>query len=560
MPSTNRDDPSLSAANLMTLLPAADRQFASESASGSHALLENINKIQTSDFNNLRTDYSGIAGLVYPRTTSLVLAWDFVLLGRAYAAEAYLGASARSYWTAIGLASQTFGSRPDREYIRYQAFVDLSAIAHAKHEDAWALELSLMADLHKAYLDSVEAEDDDQAFYAEVAELRNAVQESDSAQQQLQYSLHTQHTHSMLSGLLVGLSAANAGLTGNSADLDRANAAADQAAATETADETRSQAAANHLGQVVSALSTRAQQFKVVIAQDVDDIQAGRSMLAEEYAGRSTQGVSDDIYGPVLQLYRARIPELSGANSSDEIARALRAFELRAAKERSARLLAARGRSDDSMPVATATAAQISADEVQAWQVAEGLGTVANYQNYLSAFPNGVFAARAQHLVDDPVAVAKIRRLQCPSVSSDGGDLELHGDLQYSAESGQAEQSADWQVHWGVINNSDDGYSGSLKVALWALPNSFNPSYWTGFEVAELVPNFTGDGAQSATQLRGSYSVTNISGSARGTNPPIGKYCMVLVLYEYSTSESCHATDHYCWGSYSQFPGAVLFR
>jgi hypothetical protein len=176
-----------------------------------------------------------------------------------------------------------------------------------------------------------------------------------------------------------------------------------------------------------------------------------------------------------------------------------------------------------------------------------------------AAAAKGRAAAARQALVD----VAAAKPLTCGSTHSTSSSVVFHGAVAYSATSFVGDDQSTWSLNWSVTNNYTMGHSGNLRAELYAMPESASPDSfsqpgWSGYRIAMFYPKFTGEGTYSTDQLNALYHWDDIVGSATTTNPPIGKYCIVVFLFEHS--DSCKENDHYCWDAWRQFPDPQLFN
>jgi hypothetical protein len=168
-------------------------------------------------------------------------------------------------------------------------------------------------------------------------------------------------------------------------------------------------------------------------------------------------------------------------------------------------------------------------------------------------------AAARQALVD----VAAAKPLTCGYTRSTSSYVVFHDVLTYSATSVVGDDQSTWSLNWSVINNYTMGHSGKLRAELYAMPesantDSFSQAGWSGHRIAIFYPKFSGEGTYSSDQLNALWHWDDIVGSVTTTNPPIGKYCMVVFLFEHK--DSCKDNDHYCWDAWMQFPNPQLFN
>jgi hypothetical protein len=168
-------------------------------------------------------------------------------------------------------------------------------------------------------------------------------------------------------------------------------------------------------------------------------------------------------------------------------------------------------------------------------------------------------AAARQALVD----AAAAKPLTCGNTRSTSSYVVFHDAAAYSATSFVGDDQSTWSLKWSVTNNYTMGHSGNLRAELYAMPESastesFSQAGWSGHRIATFYPNFSGEGTYSTDQLNALWHWDDIVGSVTTTNPPIGKYCIVVFLFE--RSDSCKNNDHYCWDAWMQFPNPRLFN
>jgi hypothetical protein len=168
-------------------------------------------------------------------------------------------------------------------------------------------------------------------------------------------------------------------------------------------------------------------------------------------------------------------------------------------------------------------------------------------------------AAARQALVD----VAAAKPLTCGNTRSTSSNVGFHDAVTYSATSFVGDDKSTWSLNWSVINNNTMGHSGNLRAELYAMPesastDSFSQAGWSGHRIAMFYPKFSGEGTYSTDQLNALWHWDDIVGSVTTTNPPIGRYCIVVFLFEHS--DSCKDNDHYCLDAWMQFPNPQLFN
>jgi hypothetical protein len=171
---------------------------------------------------------------------------------------------------------------------------------------------------------------------------------------------------------------------------------------------------------------------------------------------------------------------------------------------------------------------QKRADEARAGQQRDGE----------AAAEKGQTAAAARQARVD---VAAAKPLTCGNTRSTPSTVMFHDAVSYSATSFVGDEQSTWTLNWSVTNNHTMGHSGKLRAELYAMPesastDSFSQPGWSGHRIAMFYPKFSGEGTYSSDQLNALWHWDDIVGSATTKNPPIGKYCMVVFLFERSDS------------------------
>ena len=185
---------------------------------------------------------------------------------------------------------------------------------------------------------------------------------------------------------------------------------------------------------------------------------------------------------------------------------------------------------------------------------------------------NGASAAVQQMLLEDPNWMVTIPgEVTSPSQfscipghgsGSDGIQLYDPNNLFAYSTSTAASQSSPATLTWGAqysYSVNTGPYTGSLRATLWAINSSFTGGNISGYVLGRFPASFLGAGAHSSSQLlAGGSSYSGIHSSVVGTNPPAGRYCVVVTLDEYS-GPSCGA-DGYCTVDWLQFSGPASFN
>ncbi len=138
--------------------------------------------------------------------------------------------------------------------------------------------------------------------------------------------------------------------------------------------------------------------------------------------------------------------------------------------------------------------------------------------------------------------------------------LEFYGPISYKlSDNNPVKTQVTWGVKYADSNLQNDSYSGSLRIRLYAVSESYSGSSLNGYVIGEYFPNFNGDGSASTNQLKVNYNVENIvSKDEKNLKIPSGKYCAVITLEEFD-EQSCSSTDRFCIQSWMQFKDPATF-
>ena len=138
--------------------------------------------------------------------------------------------------------------------------------------------------------------------------------------------------------------------------------------------------------------------------------------------------------------------------------------------------------------------------------------------------------------------------------------LEFYGPISYKlSDNNPVKTQVTWGVKYADSNLQNDSYSGSLRIRLYAVSESYSGSSLNGYVIGEYFPNFNGDGSASTNQLKVNYNVENIvSKDEKNLKIPSGKYCTVITLEEFD-EQSCSSTDRFCIQSWMQFKDPATF-
>jgi hypothetical protein len=253
---------------------------------------------------------AGCSPLIYPRAVQQGAGWDYVFLGRDFVSAGDPGGAARAYWSALVLSGRSVASRAEKEKLRRAAFLGLRDIARARPQRRWGEMMSLCARLAETYLTTDQAANDDRAFYAEMDQHRSALLAGESARR----AASTQYAVAMMGAmgsLNAGMSATAVGNTqlGNQQMMQGMG--------------TLLQASADHdlasaqLRDIQSRQAGAAIAFRGIVAEDVPEIEAGKSFLAETTMFYLLSAQDAEPYLRVLREFAPGKPGVESAFSSE---------------------------------------------------------------------------------------------------------------------------------------------------------------------------------------------------------------------------------------------------
>lgn len=138
--------------------------------------------------------------------------------------------------------------------------------------------------------------------------------------------------------------------------------------------------------------------------------------------------------------------------------------------------------------------------------------------------------------------------------------LEFYGPISYSlSDNNPVKTEIKWGVQYNDSNMQNNSHTGSLRIRLYAVSESYSGSSLNGYVIGEYFPSFNGDGSASANQLKINYNVENIvSKDEKNIKIPSGKYCTVITLEEFD-QQTCSEVDHFCIQSWMQFKDPAKF-
>ena len=276
---------------------------------------------------NYTENHQGLDRLRYPTTSNLHAAWMYVLAARDFRAQDERGAAAQAYWTALALAGRAFASRADREFIRRTAYRELADLSTQRSEPAWAAVLGLCADLSDAYLASPQAQADDASFYTELARVRREGERVASLRSSLE-SKKSMDTFRTSMGLVAAFAqAVSDGMNGNT-NSTQAQDLAKQTLERSAEEEKEIRALQDEYDSSIGRLTQRTRSFRSVVAEDVSEVAAGKSFLADEVAYYLGAAKDATPYRQVLQRFAVDKPSLAAALAGNAVDTARLTHEL----------------------------------------------------------------------------------------------------------------------------------------------------------------------------------------------------------------------------------------
>lgn len=138
--------------------------------------------------------------------------------------------------------------------------------------------------------------------------------------------------------------------------------------------------------------------------------------------------------------------------------------------------------------------------------------------------------------------------------------LEFYGPISYNlSDNNPVKTEIKWGVQYNDSNMQNNSHTGSLRIRLYAVSESYSGSSLNGYVIGEYFPSFNGDGSASANQLKVNYNVESIvSKDEKYIKIPSGKYCTVITLEEFD-QQTCSESDHFCIQSWMQFKDSATF-
>lgn len=216
----------------------------------------------------------------------------------------------RAYWSALVLSARTVVSRPEKEKLRRAAFLGLNEVAQRRSQVRWGKIMQFCAHLADTYLTTEQAAADDRAFFTDAERIRDDVLAAEAARRAAQ----NQATLAMVGAMGSMNAGMNAAAAGNSAaatqytiqgvgSLIQANADNEEALA--------------QLRSIQGRQAGIAAEFRGIVAEDVPEIEAGKSFLAETtlFYLLSAQGAQP--YVQSLTEFSQGKPGIAGALRSE---------------------------------------------------------------------------------------------------------------------------------------------------------------------------------------------------------------------------------------------------
>lgn len=248
----------------------------------------------------------GLDVLRYPTTTHPNASWMYIQIGEQFAAEQHWSAAARAYWAALGLSSRMRSSRADRERLRAAAFEGLAGLAKQRGQTRWSELLSLCADLARTYLNSPQSQEQEDAFFLQLAKLREAEQRAERAAARAR---HAQEMRAVSLAMQSQFNSLNAQM--GVQDLQTTNQ--NNQALLRDSMQLRSDRA--ELAQALAAaheeLGEGAGKLADISASDLSEIEAGKAFVGQQVLLYLAAASQKRAYLAVLQKFAADKPDLA---------------------------------------------------------------------------------------------------------------------------------------------------------------------------------------------------------------------------------------------------------
>ena len=153
------------------------------------------------------------------------------------------------------------------------------------------------------------------------------------------------------------------------------------------------------------------------------------------------------------------------------------------------------------------------------------------------------------------------KAMTCTNKSGNSGrGIDFYGILKLKASGNNPVYS---ELIWGVAyidsNINSNLYTGSLRAKVYAVSTPYYGAALNGYLIGEYMPNFSGLGSHSPNNLNKNYTNSEIvSADEKSINIPLGNYCAVVTLEEYSPN-LCNSSDGYCTQAWYQFEDPIVF-
>jgi hypothetical protein len=281
----------------------------------------------------------------------------YPLVAEVFEKTGNINAAVRSYWASITLANTMFGSRLDKEYIFEHALFKLSLISEFKGEKKWAAILKLASFLSKTYIESKQAQIENNSFYSEAGMINTELKktkELDRIRTKLENEQEEKYAESMR-GVLFGMAMGAAGAVSAQKSGQMYNQLTDPNMAKIKSEIKKnnemtsiSQSYINDISFLTAknkaSIETRAIDFKSAIDADVNEIESGKSFIVSTVLFYLKSSEDNKIYIDVVDDFCQNKPELNDLfnqfkNKSDSadinlFLQALKKYEVEAVKER----------------------------------------------------------------------------------------------------------------------------------------------------------------------------------------------------------------------------------
>ena len=263
------------------------------------------------DFHNYndqmpRFDPAELRKLHYPlASVSIEAAFQYVQVGHDFLAAGELGEASQAYWAALGLTSRVMDSKLNREQVRQRAYSGLAAVARQRQQPGYAALLQLCADITAAYTQSDQAEDDNDEFFAQRKRIDRALEDAAEARREASSAAAAAAFGAILQAGTIYTQHSLGGPTDVAGIVNVVQKGVELKIQSDRQDQAFQEA--------MHSVGGAAQSLRKVVAEDIPEIEAGKSFVGAEVVCSLGTALDPTPYFAVLDKFARDKPELTQA-------------------------------------------------------------------------------------------------------------------------------------------------------------------------------------------------------------------------------------------------------